>query len=183
MPSENNALLQMLQSKRWDSNCLDNTYFHSIEPPLLRLPVFERNVCRYTIRRHARTEQVLSANQGSSSTAYCSHEIERPHTTFQLYSTRLYEIRRPLRNRIHQTRQIPPHLQRKHARVHHPQIPRPEHYHLLAHDPSCLPRSHRTGTDGMILAAETIPHERLHVTFVELVETWLKSVAAVFEVG
>lgn len=36
----------------------------------------------------------------------------------------------------------------------------------------------------MILAAETIPHKRLHVALVELVKIWfLKGVTAVFEVG
>lgn len=101
-----------------------------------------------------------------------------------LHSIRSDKIRRPLRDRIHQTRQIPPHLQRKNARVHHPQIPRPVHHHPLTHHSALIPWSHSAGADGMILAAETTPHKRLHVALVELVEVWfLEGVAAVFEVG
>lgn len=97
---------------------------------------------------------------------------------------RFDETRRPLRNRIHQTRQIPPHLQRKHTRVHHAQIPRPVHHHPLTHDSALIPRSHSAGTDGMILAAEAVAHERVDVALVEFVEVrLLEGVAAVFEVG
>ena len=124
----------------------------------------------------ALTNSLISINRGSVICYVpCPQEYIQPQT--YTLSIRLYEIRRPLRNRVHQTRQVPPHLQRKHARVHNAQIPRLVHHHLLAHHPSFTPRSHGAGADGVILAAETIPHKRLHVLFVELVETLLEGVA------
>ena len=108
------------------------------------------------------------------------------HRSFQLHpiylSIRLYKIRPPLRNRIHQTCQIPPHLQRKHACVHNSQITRSVHYHPLIHYSAFCPWSHGACSYRVVFATEAVPYESLYVILIEFVETGLEGISSIFEV-